>query len=162
MLSPELDEAYPIIATGKLPDAKWLKTYCGEGFEPALGRYLNFSAHGDDSTAGDVAGDIAKGFAERGRYDEEAIWRRVDVAHQLRHLRRKPDDLGLGKKRMMSRQAAVSDALNSLAVCESNAGQAEGNEANSQRQAKCFARSAVAYKHMFEQATRFSCHPLLP
>ena len=39
MLPPELDEEYPIIKPGKLPDAKWLNKYLGEGKEPALRRY---------------------------------------------------------------------------------------------------------------------------
>ena len=159
MLNPDLDTAFPLLEVGRLPFAPWLKKYTGEGSEPAYQRYRSFRELADNETAGDVAGDIAKAFAERGDYSNEVVWRRADVAHQLRSLQRNVAVHGLSVYRKISRQAALTDALASLAISYTNAGTADCAEGE---RYKNFERAAEAYSFMYDQAGRFVHHPKLP
>lgn len=159
-----LDAQYPLAALGTrdLPTESWLREYTGNGDEPALHRYRGFmdvKKHGD---AGDVAGDIAAGFADRTEFIAEALWRRADVSHQIMHMRRCPDELWQSaqhkRSERFSRPAALCDALNSLALAETNAGKACSEPSGRDQH---FERAAIAYKHMHQQAANPEHHARL-
>ena len=126
-----------------------VKRFMGTGEEPALKRYWDFFELQKHADAGDVAGDIADHLRDRGLHTMETAWRRVDVAHQMRHISTVwPDNRG----DRLERPRKLLIALSALAGSEA----AEAAQEETYGQAlPLYRRAADTYGLLREQAAIF-------